>query len=87
MDLDKLNIHELVVIYRMLSGHPRLSAKNLFGKREKAVRAVKDMANYAINRVTALRLQDEGKNTEADRYLEICERIYQELPEFAQWRK
>jgi hypothetical protein len=81
MNLDKLTDHELVVIYQRFHRHPRLMARSLWPGRPGAVKAAKNMGAYAINRATALRHPDE-----ADTYLAICEKIYNDLPEYARWR-
>lgn len=49
------------------------------------VRATKDLAHYAANKATAVRLRLEGKIDRALYYESIAERIYNNLPEYAKW--
>lgn len=48
-------------------------------------RTVADLANYASNKATAMRCRDKGMIETARQYEDICERIYNELPQSARW--
>jgi hypothetical protein len=50
-----------------------------------ARRALKDMANYASNKATAMRERLKGAIPTAQMYESICERIYDDLPDWARW--
>ena len=43
------------------------------------------LANYAANKATAMRCRLEGNIQTALKYEQICDRIYNELPEWAKW--
>lgn len=45
--------------------------------------ATADLANYAINKVTALGLRLDGKIAKAQEYEDICDSIYKDLPAWA----
>ncbi len=49
------------------------------------VRATGDLASYAINKMVAFNLREEGKVDEAMRYEAICDGIYNSLPSFSRW--
>jgi hypothetical protein len=68
------------------SVRPISFARQLFPEAPKGfVRATKDLGNYASNKATAMRCRLDGKINEALMYEGICERIYNELPEYAKW--
>lgn len=48
-------------------------------------RATADLANYASNKATAMQCRLRGDIAVALSYETICDRIYSELPEGAQW--
>ena len=48
-------------------------------------RAAKDCANYAANKATAMRCRLRGDIDKALMYERIADRIYDDLPEYAQW--
>ncbi len=52
---------------------------------EGTIKATRDLANYAINKVTAIGLRLAGNIAEAQKYEEICEDIYETLPVWANW--
>ncbi len=47
--------------------------------------ATQDLANYAANKATAMGLRAEGEIEKAVAYEDIADRIYDDLPEWAQW--
>jgi len=50
-----------------------------------SVRITKDLVNYAWNRSTAMRCRIRGDIQTALHYEDICDRIYQDLPECVRW--
>jgi hypothetical protein len=48
-------------------------------------RATADLANYASNKGTAMQCRLRGEIAAALQYEAICDRIYADLPSFAQW--
>lgn len=48
-------------------------------------KAAGSLANYASNKATAMQCRLRGDIPAALMYEDICDRIYSELPEFAQW--
>ena len=58
----------------------------MFPNRPKGyVRATRNLAHYAYNKATAMRCRLKGDITAALMYEAICERIYNNLPEYARW--
>lgn len=49
------------------------------------VRVTKDLGNYAANKATAMQCRLRGDINAALMYEGICERIYNDLPEYARW--
>lgn len=47
--------------------------------------ATEALANYASNKATAMQCRVRGDIPGALMYESICERIYKQLPEWAQW--
>lgn len=71
---------------RTNSVRPISFAKQLFPLRPKGyVRATKDLGNYASNKAVAMDLRLKGQIQGALSYEAICERIYNQLPEYARW--
>ena len=65
---------------------PRRVAAQLFGTQTRAsVRAVRDLRNYAWNKITAMQCRLRGDIERATYYEAICDRIYDGLPAFARW--
>lgn len=48
-------------------------------------KACADLANYASNKATETRARLEGRMSDAQVFGNICERIYNKLPQFARW--
>lgn len=55
------------------------------GKPKGYVKASHMLENYAWNKLTAMILRKEGEINRAIEYENICQRIYDRLPEFARW--
>jgi len=49
------------------------------------VRAMKDCANYAANKATAMQCRARGEIPTALMYENIADRIYASLPSYAKW--
>lgn len=49
------------------------------------VRALKDCANYAANKGTAMQCRERGHVQTALQYENIADKIYNRLPEYARW--
>ena len=48
-------------------------------------KAANDLANYAMNKSTAMRMRLEGRIQDAEKYERICQRVYNSLPTWARW--
>ncbi len=70
-------------IYQRATNHQRLE---LFGRiGTGTVRALKDCANYAANKGTAMQCRERGDTTTALMYERIADKIYNSLPSYAKW--
>jgi hypothetical protein len=86
MNLDGTDKDELWDLHNRLQRHPVIEARKLFPDRPRGyVAAARTLRNYAANKATAMGLRAEGKISTAMMYEAICERLYGDLPEFAQW--
>lgn len=86
MNLDAMDQAELSALHQRLSQHPVTEARTLFPERPKGyIKAARRLGCYAINKATAMKLRLDGKIVAALRYEGICERLYQQLPDFARW--
>jgi hypothetical protein len=64
----------------------RPTARRLFPDRPRGyVQATANLGNYAANKATALRQRAQGNIAAAQTYETICERIYDQLPDYARW--
>ena len=64
----------------------RQTARRLFPDRPRGyVRTTAALGNYAANKATALRQRARGDIPTAQTYEAICERIYDQLPDYARW--
>lgn len=52
---------------------------------KRIMQAYKDLRAYAWNKSTAMLCRERGDVPTALSYEKICDRIYDELPEFAKW--
>ena len=86
MNLDGTDQNDLWGLHKRLQQHPVIEARRLFPSRPRGyVAATRTLKNYAANKATAMGLRAEGKITTAITYEAICERLYDELPDFARW--
>jgi len=85
-NLDCLDSSELMAFYGEAHLHNRVKARELFASRPKGYcRVTKDLGHYAANLATAQRCRLSGDINTAQVYETICDRIYSELPTYAQW--
>lgn len=85
-NLDSMSVEELRAFANDIGNgvRPIAAARRMFpGRGEGAVNATKSLRNYAMNKLTAMTLRAEGKVEEARKYEEICDRIYNSLPDWA----
>lgn len=86
-NLDAQSIDDLWEFWKETNSvRPIRFARRLFPDRPKGYVAVtRDIGCYASNRATAMKCRLEGKIQIAIQYEDICERIYQRLPQWAKW--
>lgn len=85
LNLDAQSENDLWLIYGMLHAFPYRVADAWFPRQPKRRVAARNLCSYAANKATAMGLRKEGSIVRAKVYEDICERIYQQLPEYAQW--
>jgi hypothetical protein len=86
INLDCMTADALTSFWQQYRKPSRKMAADLFGGTpEGYIRAAKDVANYASNKATAMQCRMRGDMQAAGIYERICERIYEDLPEFARW--
>lgn len=85
-NFDAMTIDELRAFWREFDSNRTTTARKIFPYGNKGyVRAVKDMANYAINKLTAMKCRQRGDIVNAQAYEDVCDKIYEGLPEYAKW--
>ena len=85
-NLDCMEASALMVFWNANRRGPKANRIALFGRTGRGtVRALKDCANYASNKATAMQCRARGDIKTALMYESICDRIYQTLPDFARW--
>lgn len=84
-NLDAMDHDELMLFWSEHHNNNRTKAQALFGNRKGQIRAMKDLANYASNKATAITCRLEGKIQSALMYENIADRIYNNLPDWAKW--
>ena len=83
-NLDHESPENLMLLWKTHQGGRNY--KQLFPQGGKGTKtAAKDIANYAINKETAIRCRIKGDIQSAQIYEGICDKIYNGLPAFAQW--
>lgn len=86
MNLDGIDKDDLWDLHNRLHKHPVIEARKLFPCRPRGyVVAARTLSHCAANKATAMGLRLTGKIAEALTYEAICERLYDELPDFARW--
>lgn len=84
-NLDAMNADELWAFWEKTYNRPS-AARALFPDRPKRYTVVTDdLANYACNKSVAMKLRASGKISDAQIYENICESIYDKLPQHARW--
>ena len=77
---------DYMALYDKLSRGSRRAATEIFPDKPVGfVRAARDIGHYAANKATAMNLRKLGNVNGAQAYEAICQRIYDNLPEFARW--
>ena len=85
-NFDAMDESELQAWWKEHQQITRTQAATIFPGRPKGyLRITQDLANYAVNKITAMQLRLKGKIEQAQVYEGICERIYADLPDFARW--
>jgi hypothetical protein len=86
---DCMEREELLAFWQLTNRmRPIAEARRFFGGppyKHHYVRVFKDLGSYASNKATAMGLRADGQIERAQEYERICERIYQNLPEWARW--
>lgn len=86
INLDDMSHDELFEFWNFYRFATWKDAMRIFPTRPKGyVRAVKDCANYAINKAVAMKCRKDGEISKAKLYEDICDNIYNMLPDFAKW--
>jgi hypothetical protein len=85
-NLDLMEFESLASLWGILNTRKRFVANRLFGDKDGKIVAMKELANYIANKITALDLRESGRMTEATIYDSIASGIYNCLPQFAKWR-
>ena len=85
LNMDAMEPEELWHFWKLTNRvRPIAFARELFPTQPKGyIKATKLLGCYASNKATAMTLRLEGKIESAITYENICDRIYQELPEWA----
>ena len=85
-NLDAMERDELMMFWNRSDKHPVDTARGLFPAQYGGyVTATKDLGHYAANKAAAMLCRSTGDINSALMYEGICERIYDSLPNFAQW--
>lgn len=80
------NIDILRAFAQAIDNHTRIEGRLLFPDMPvNYISATKQLKNYAWNKLTAMILRKEGYIERAKVYEDICEKVYNRLPEFAKW--
>lgn len=84
-NLDCLETDDLRAFYGVFY-RPIYYGRRMFPHRPaRYTRVTRDLAHYAMNKVTARNCRLRGQTVEAVQYDQICDRIYRELPDWARW--
>ncbi len=85
-NLDAMEPDDLMKFWYRHNCKSRARARALFGEQFSGyINAMRDLANYASNKATAMQCRLRGDVQGALMYEGICERIYSELPPLARW--
>ena len=82
LNLDCYTKEQLEKIYNLLNNNIKKNNKVLNAKGYKNIKLLK---NYAMNKLISMELRTIGKIERALMYEEICESIYNRLPENLKW--
>jgi hypothetical protein len=85
-NFDSMNKEELVEFWVKYNRPTRKECIELIGDNRKGYTSiVSSLAAYAINKSCAMGLREEGKIEGAQFYEQICDDIYDEIPEDLRW--
>lgn len=85
-ELDTSTPDALMAFWKVANNHPVQTGRSLFPERpERYARATRQLAQYAVNKATAVGCRLRGESASALVYEGICERIFDTLPPFARW--
>jgi len=84
-NFDAMNQEELRAFWSKWHVTTNRKAVEFLGARVDARTTMETLANYAINKSTAMGLRIEGRISEAMRYEEHCELAYDRLPADVRW--
>lgn len=85
-NLDCMETNELWEFWKINRRPGRIQSAALFPDKPKGyVSATNDLSCYASNKATAQKLRLEGNISTAIMYENICDSIYNRLPEWAKW--
>ncbi len=87
VNLDGMDKSELSVFVAATRGiRPAHAAQRLFPAMPASVLGVvRLLCGYARNKITAMACRERGEIRTAIRHEDLCERIYNDLPEYARW--
>ena len=81
--MDKSDLHHFIAATRGMN--KTRAAGRMFKGLPRASKVVHDLNNYAWTKLIAMNCREIGKIDKALSYEGICERIYNDLPEYARW--
>lgn len=86
VNLDGMDQSELYTFIAATRGsQPRRAARRMFKDKLSAVLVTRWLNQYARNKVAAMTCREDGAINHALAYENICERFYNDLPEYARW--
>lgn len=85
-NFDAMTETELMAFWKRYHRATRKDAEQLVGDRRKGFTVIAAMlANYACNKSVAMKCRLDGRITAALVYEDICEKIYERLPDDLKW--
>ncbi len=86
VNLDGMDQSDLYTFIAATKGNqPRRAARRLFKDKLSAVLTTRWLNQYARNKVVAMACRERGEIELALNHENICERFYNDLPEYARW--
>lgn len=87
INLDTFTQEQLENFAIHVRDHPRTYAKRYFPGEKGNVKTIKALSHYCWNKATAMECERERKSVQEKMYLNICGKIYNDLPDYAKWRE